>query len=126
MTITTTLGANGEQVTLRLEDGSLIDKNYYVHFPVPMTDAWDNVIFTCSTMLLFETEADVSVWCKRHNIPKGDIQPAENISEFAKVWYGNHLEADWQKWTLAEAREIFKRFNLSHPVWDIPAEGERF
>lgn len=126
VTITTSLGANREQVRLRLLDGQLLDKRYFVHFPVPMTDAWDNVIFTCSTMLLFEDEAQIDDWSQRHNIPKGDIQPAEIVSEFAKVWYGNHLNPEWQKWTLGEAKGIFDRFNLNHPVWHIPLSRGRF
>lgn len=126
VTITTTLGANSEQVTLRVEEGALLDRGYYVHFPIPMTAAWDNVIFTCSTMLLFADEADIDAWCRRHNLPKGDVQPAEVVCAFAQVWYGKHLRPDWRKWTLAEARALFERFNLTHPVWQIPASEGRF
>ncbi len=59
VTITTTLGANSRQVQLRVKEGQLLDKDFYVHFPIPMTDAWDNIIFTCTTMLLFENEATI-------------------------------------------------------------------
>ncbi len=124
ITITTTLGANGRQVTLRIEDGKLLDNEYYVHFPVPMVDVWDNVIFTCSTMLLFESEAAVTDWSGRHNIPLGDIQPVDKIFDLASTWYGRHLDTDWEKWTLEEARAIFARFELTGPIWDLPeAEG---
>jgi len=61
LTITTTLGANGRQVDIRLQDGRLIDTDFVVHFPVPMMQAWDNVIYTCSTMLLFEDGDQVEI-----------------------------------------------------------------
>ncbi|MBX2822758.1 MAG: alkylmercury lyase family protein [Rhodothermaceae bacterium] len=126
VTITTTLGANSKQVQLRIKEGTLLDSGYYVHFPIPMTNAWDNVIFTCSTMLLFAEKADIETWSRRHNLPKGDIQPAEVILEFAKVWYGNHMRADWRKWTLAEAKAIFEQFNLTHRIWEMPDSEGRF
>ena len=40
----------------------LLDADFLVHFPVPMTRAWDNVIYTCSVMLLFRTEEEVNDW----------------------------------------------------------------
>ena len=54
VTITTTLGAETRQTTVRVENGKLRDEGLLVHFPVPMRHVWDNVIYTCSTMLLFE------------------------------------------------------------------------
>lgn len=89
VTIRTTIGANGRQVIIHIKDGEIVESNYYIHFPIPMQNAWDNVIYTCSTMLLFENESQIDIWCHRHNIPKGDIQPIRKIWEFSKVWYGN-------------------------------------
>jgi len=127
LTITTTLGAEKEQVILRVtSDGQLLDSDYVVHFPVPMKNAWDNVMYTCNVMLLFRNHEEVDDWSKRHGIPKGDVQPVANIWAMAKVWYGKHLDADWKKWTLEEAKEIFERFGLTHAVWKFPSSGERF
>ena len=126
VTITTNLGAEGSQVRVKIVDGKLCDTGYFVHFPIPMKHAWDNVIFTCSTMLLFDSELAVSDWSSRHNIPRGDIQPLSNVWEFAKAWYGHHLDENWSKWSAAEAKELFEQFGLRGPVWDIPAEVSRF
>jgi hypothetical protein len=126
LSITTTLGADSKQVTLHIENGKLLEKNYFVHFPIPMTKAWENVIYTCSTMLLFEDEKHIQDWSERHRIPKGDIQPVENIWVFAKVWYGNHLNPEWKKWTNREAQEIFQRFGLTSSIWQIPLSDSRF
>lgn len=124
--ITTTIGADGKQVSINIKEGKLIEKDFYIHFPIPMKNVWDNVIYTCSTMLLFENESQINLWCKKHRIQKGDIQPIEKIWEFSKVWYGNHLNPDWKKWTSKEAAEIFKQFNLKNQIWNIPLSDNRF
>lgn len=126
LTITTTLGADGKQVTLHIYDGQIVESGYYVHFPIPMVKAWDNVIYTCSTMLLFESAQDVDRWCAEHHIAKGDIQPLSLIWQFAQAWYGNHLNPQWEKWTNQQAKEIFERFNLVHSVWQLPSTNTRF
>lgn len=126
VTITTTLGANDRQVDIQIKDGRLIETDFYVHFPVPMRSAWENVIYTCSTMLLFENESKIDVWCRQHRTSKGDVQPITKIWEFAKVWYGNHLNPEWRKWTAEEAKAIFDRCGLTGATWEIPVSEARF
>jgi hypothetical protein len=126
VSVTTVLGGEHEQVTLAITSGRLADDRFVVHFPVPMRSAWDNVIFTCSTMLLFASAAAVDEWSRRHQLPRGDVRPVALVWELARVWYGRHLDADWKKWTAAEARAIFDRFGLAGPIWDIPPVDDRF
>lgn len=126
VTITTVLGADRQQVELHIRDGELVEKGFYVHFPIPMTKAWDNVIYTCTTMLLFESMADVDRWSLQHRIARGDVQSVQNIWNFAKVWYGNHLNPQWEKWTNQQALDIFKQFGLTHDIWYIPSSEKRF
>ena len=126
VTITTTLGGESKQVKVRIVGGKLQDKGYLVHFPIPMKQVWDNVIYSCSAMLLFESEAAINDWSLRHRIPRGDVQSLSNIWEFAQVWYGRHLDEHWSKWSAAEARVLFERFGLVGAVWEIPAAASRF
>jgi hypothetical protein len=126
VTITTTLGANDKQVEVHIRDGKLLETDLYVHFPIPMRQAWDNVVYTCSTMLLFENERRIEEWCARHRISRGDVQPITKVWEFSKVWYGNHLNPEWKKWTAAEARSIFDQFELTGEIWEIPVSTSRF
>jgi hypothetical protein len=77
-------------------------------------------------MLVFESVAQIDAWTKRHHIPKGDIQPISDVWQFAKSWYGNHLNPDWEKWTMADAKKMFSEFNLNHPVWDLETSDSRF
>ncbi|MBX2873474.1 MAG: alkylmercury lyase family protein [Saprospiraceae bacterium] len=126
VSIRTTSGAHGETLEIQIVDGQIQPPELLIHFPIPMMKAWDNVIYTCSTMLAFRTEAEIDKWCERHDIAKGDVQPLSHIWEFASKWYGQHLNPDWKKWTLQEAKEIFDEFGLTHPVWQLEISGDRF
>lgn len=126
LTITTTLGAESKQVVIEITGGKVINDNIFIHFPIPMVKAWENVTYTCSTMLMFESESAIDNWCERHGMEKGDVQPITNVWEFSKVWYGNHLNPNWVKWSINEAKEIFERFNLLNPIWNMPSNADRF
>ena len=125
-TITTALGAVGRQVTVRVKENKLLDCQYVVHFPVKMLNAWDNVLFTCSMMLLFEDESEVDVWCAKFGKDKGDVRPIEQIWGFAREWYGCHRDPTWTKWTPEEASAMFARHGLNGPIWELPTGGQRF
>jgi hypothetical protein len=124
--ITTTIGAETEQIEINIVNGEIQEKNYFIHFPIPMKNAWDNVIYTCSNMLIFENEEQIDQWTKKHNIQKGDIQPIEKIWNFSKKWYGNHLSPEWTKWTIEEAKEMFREFELNDRIWKLDDSNERF
>ena len=64
---------------LRFKDQVLLDTDYVIHFPVPMTKVWDNVIYTCSVQLLFRNEKEVDEWCKVRGVPRGDVRPVQQI-----------------------------------------------
>lgn len=125
-TITTRLGGESMPAVLRVHGGIVSPTEYVVHFPIPMTRAWDNVTYTCSTMLVFDSEAAVDAWCVRHAITRGDVQPVSKVWAFAQAWYGRHLDPAWTKWTTEEARELFTRFGLTGPIWALPVSTERF
>jgi hypothetical protein len=77
-------------------------------------------------MLIFGSQEQIDAWCEQHHIKKGDVQSISRIWQFAKVWYENHLNPDWTKWTNQEARDIFDRFGLTGPIWEVPATEARF
>jgi hypothetical protein len=91
-----------------------------------MTRVWDNVIYADSTVLLFESDAQIDSWAKRHRIARGDSQPIQRVYQLGDAWYGRHLDEHWHKWTLDEARAIFTKCGLSGPIWELPQSGERF
>lgn len=126
VTITTNVGAEDKQIIIEIIDGEVIQKDLMIHFPVPMKDAWKNVIYTCSIMLVFENQYQVRNWSSGHNIPVGDIQPIDKIWNFSKKWYGSHANCDWKKWTIDEAKAMFKEFGLNHSVWELEDSRKNF
>ena len=124
--ITTTIGGESKQIEINIIDGEIKEKNYYIHFPIPMKEAWDNVIYTCSTMLIFESKEQVKKCSVSHDIPLGDIQPIERIWSFSQKWYGNHLNPNWRKWTIDEARSMFIEYELKNKIWDLDGTDGRF
>ncbi len=124
--ITTTIGAQTKQIEINIIDNNIQEKDYLIHFPIPMKYAWDNVIYTCSTMLIFENEKQIDEWTMKHDVQKGDIQPIEKIWNFSKQWYGNHLNPEWTKWTIKEAKAMFREFDLTHSIWHLDGSKERF
>jgi hypothetical protein len=125
-TIETRMGAIADHATIRIENGKLLDTDYVVHFPIPMRNAWDNVIYTCSIMLMFRNESQVDDWCATRGISKGDVRPIEQVWQFASEWYARHADANWKKWSVQEAGEIFRRHGLTGPIWMLPEEAGRF
>lgn len=124
--ITTALGAAGRQVTVRIEDGQLIDQEYVVHFPIKVAKIWDNVVYGCSMMLLFENETEVDDWCGQRGKVKGDVRPLTQVWPFAREWYARHHDPNWVKWTVDEASALFERHGLTGPIWEMPKGSERF
>lgn len=126
VSIITSLAAEDKKIAINIRNGVLEADKLFVHFPIPMTQAWDNVTYTCSTMLMFDSVIDVERWCRQYGMKQGDVQPIEKVWEFAKVWYGKHLDADWKKWSVDEARLIFQKHGLVSDIWQLPDSDSRF
>ena len=82
--IETRLGADGESVCVHVDGGRVVE-DLWVHFPVPMMRAWDNVAWTCSMMLVFGSEKEVDEWCERHGVERGSLEPIEKVWGMARV-----------------------------------------
>ena len=113
-------------MNLEVRDGEVVPTELLVHFPVPMARIWDNVLYACSTMLLFERESDIDDWSDRHGIPKGDVRRVSDLWPFAREWYGGHLSESWEKISVDQARAMFARHGLDGPIWTLPDSREQF
>ena len=100
-------------------NGSIVQNNLLVHFAIPAKQIWDNVIYTCSNMLAFETEAQIDDWCERHDVQRGQVVPINQVWELAKHWYGNYLEDTWTRKTPEYAESIFRKVGLSGEFWKL-------
>lgn len=124
--IHTRLGGEDEAVAISVAGGSISPPSLVAHFPIPVAPAWDNVHRFCASTLVFRHAADVERWCRRHGYSRGDVQPLAKVYALGRRWYGRHLDENWRKWTVDEARQIFSELGLTGPSWRLPASDERF
>jgi hypothetical protein len=125
-TITTNIAGENRQIDVHVRGGEVVERDLLVHFSVPVARAWDNVVYYCSTVLVFESTPDVDRWCGEHGIARGEVVPITQAWDLAKAWYGNHLAADWKKFSAAEASAVFASVGLTGPFWSVAPSAERF
>lgn len=125
-TIATSVGAHAEPIEILVRDGEVVEPELLVHFPLPVSRAWENVLFYCGTVLVFRSEAEIESWCARHGIARGAIVPIGQVWDLAREWYGRHLAPDWRKWSAREAQAIFERAGLRGEFWRVAGGEERF
>ncbi|KAH7190755.1 hypothetical protein DER44DRAFT_850571 [Fusarium oxysporum] len=113
-TLTTRLGAIGDEVHITVKDGILFDKYYVVHFPALLRNVWYNVIYTCSVHLLFHNEVEVEEWL------------IKQIWHFDAEWYDSHADLNWRKWSLHDPVEIFRHHGLTGPAWTFGGDTGRY
>lgn len=118
----------GERDALRIEvrDGELVNPTLLVHFGAPPRHAWDNVHAWCASVQPFERAEHVDAWCARHALPRGECVPIAQVQRLARTWYGRHLDADWRKWSVAQAQAIFDAVGLRGEFWRLPSADQPF
>jgi hypothetical protein len=125
--IHTRVAAEAEPVIIPVVDGQPTGlEDVWVHFAIPLARAWQNVHQHCSMVLPFRSQQDILAWCDRHRLPHGEDVPLHQVARLAQVWYGTHADANWHKWTITEAQEIFERLGLVSPFWDLGGTKGRY
>lgn len=124
--IHTHLAAEHTPVVIRVRGDEVSPASLCAHFPVPVARAWDNVHRFCGSTLVFESERQVDAWCARHGQDRGDVLSLVTVDALASRWYGAYLDPDWRKWTVAEARRIFRDVGLTGPTWELPETDGTF
>lgn len=124
--IHTRLGGEAAPVAIQVDGAARVASDACVHFPLPLREAWNNVVHFCATVLPFRSADDVAAWSARHTLPLGAVVPIGHVLQLARVWYGNHLAPDWRKWTVAEAKRILDEVGLVGAHWQLPGADERF
>jgi len=119
-TITTTAGADGgEPLVLRVLGDDVSDPSLVVHFARPASQWWEDVRYTCATILLFRDAAEVPAWCERHGIAHGEVVPVTTVWQLARAWYSDKLDPAWQRKSPAEAQAILDGLGLRGEFWDL-------
>lgn len=125
--IHTRIGCEAESLVIEVVNRQPVGlEDLWVHFAIPPALAWQNVHQHCAMVLAFRSREDILAWCDRHRLPHGEDVPLCQVARMAEVWYGMHAETKWQKWTIAEAQEIFRRSGLVSPFWSLGEKDGRY
>jgi hypothetical protein len=124
--IHTRIGGESEPVQIDVVDGVPLQTSLFVHFAEPPCKAWDNVHHFCARLLPFRSREDVVDWAKRHQLPVGEVMPITLMAELGRRWYSRHADVDWQKWTPAQALEIFRSIGLVSDFWDLDTSAKHY
>ncbi len=120
-------GAECDPIIVPVRDGQALGfESVVVHFAIRPARAWDNVHEHCAMVLPFRNADDIARWSVRHSLPRGEAVPLHQVAALAKVWYGQHAEPDWHKWSVAEAQEIFRGAGLTSAFWNLENQDGRF
>jgi len=121
------IGAESQSLVIDVTDGEPRRQDgVWVHFAIPPARAWDNVHRHCSLVLPFHSQVQIEDWCARHRVKRGEAVPLRQVAQLARLWYGTHANADWRKWTVAEAQDIFTRAGLVSEFWRLEAQEGKF
>jgi len=120
-------GAESDAMIVPVRDGVPLGfESVVVHFAIPPARAWDNVHEHCSMVLPFRSAGDITQWCGRHALPRGEAVPLHQVAQLASLWYGTYASSEWHKWTIAEAQDIFHRAGLTSSFWKLEKKDGRF
>jgi hypothetical protein len=121
--IDTRLGAEQEPLSILVRDGVVAPTQpLLVHFAIPPKRAWDNVHLHCALLLPFRSVPQVESWCERHGASLGAAISLEQAASLAREWYGGYADANWHKWSKAEAQSIFSKVGLTSTFWDLGSD----
>ena len=116
--IVTRSGGEAAALEVHVRDRTVLESDVLVHFSVPARKWWDNVHYTCGTILFFPSVSEVDAWCERHGIARGQILSMDQAWALAQAWYGDYLNPKWRRRSAREAGEIFEHIGLRGEFWD--------
>lgn len=89
------------------------------HFLVPMPQAWDEVVYTCSNQRLFCSHGCVQKWLDRTGHTQGYVMDLATLWRLASGWYRGRLDSPYQRRDPQGAAEYFRAVGLHGPFWGL-------
>lgn len=119
-----TMQVPGEQGKFRCQvRGGVLDaEDALVHFPLPLRQWYDDIVFTCANILLFRSVEAVDEWCAARGVAKGAVVPLAQVWALAQAWYANRLDRDYHGRSATEAEAILASVGLTGPFWRFENE----
>lgn len=89
------------------------------HFLVPMAQAWDDVVTTCSNQRLFCSHDCVLAWLDATGHDLGYVMDLATLWRLAEHWYDGRLDPGYTRREPAQARDYFRHVGLAGPFWGL-------
>ncbi|WP_156250651.1 organomercurial lyase [Pseudactinotalea terrae] len=90
------------------------------HFAVPMAQAWDDVVHTCSQQQVYCGPQCVAAVTAQHPDSPGDTFDLATLWRLAAGWYDGRLSRAYRRREPAEAVEYFRAAGLRGRFWGLP------
>ena len=90
-----------------------------VHISVPAVHWWEDIRYTCASILFFQDEVEVDSWCERSGFPRGGTMSLDQCWQLALEWYAGRLESDWRRLTSEEAQASLRSVGLTGTFWEL-------
>jgi hypothetical protein len=90
-----------------------------VHFLVPTSRIWDDVVHTCANQRIFCDGSCVDSWLRTSGNERGYVMDLATLWRLASRWYEGRLERGYQRRDPTTAVEYFRSAGLRGPFWGL-------
>lgn len=91
--------------------------DWVAHFLVPVTEMWNDVVYSCSNQLIFCNREHVDQWLQKTGNTLGTILDMFTLWTLATEWYKGRLTPEYRRRTANEAAEFFANIGLKGDFW---------
>lgn len=91
--------------------------DWVAHFLVPVTEMWNDVVYTCSNQLLFCNRTHVDLWLQKTGHTFGTVLDLSTLWTLATQWYKGRLTQEYRRRTADEAAVFFASIGLNGDFW---------
>jgi hypothetical protein len=117
-------GGRREPIELVIRNGKAsANPEPIVHVSVPAARWWDDVRYTCASILFFRDSEEIDEWCRRGGFARGAILSLSQCWRLAREWYAGRLEPQWRRLSAAEAQASLGNAGLTGDFWDLSLPG---
>jgi len=90
-----------------------------VHFLVPTSHIWDDVVHTCRHQRIFCDEGCVASWLRASGNEPGYIMSLATLWRLASHWYDGRLDPGYRRRDPSTAAAYFREVGLHGPFWGL-------
>lgn len=104
-------------VTWRMRSGAVHGGDSLIHFLVPASQWWVDVVRTCGNILAFDSEEHLGAWLESRGADRGAVLSRDKLWELSLRWYGDRFDRDWKPLTLEQAHALLHSLGLTGDFW---------